>query len=528
MDIVMILTAFALGFVVSLVRLPPLVGYLAAGFVLHAFGRRPTAGIDEIAAIGILLLLFAIGLKFDARVLARPEIWAGATLHMTATVGTVTLLALLGRVIGIEPMASLDGTGMAVLGVALAFSSTVFAVKALEVRNEAMALFGRLSIAVLVLQDIVAVGFLALTAGTAPSPWAIPVIAGMVASRPLFHWVLTRIGHGELMLLFGVLLALGAAEVFGEVGLKRDAGALLMGVVLAGRPRAKEMADALLSLKDLFLVAFFLSIGLGGIAGWEVVVAGVATLAVVPAKSLGYLLVLTRFRLRVRTAWHTAATLSTHSEFGLIVVVAAVGRGWLDPVWAQVLAIAIAASFAAAAPLDVWRYDAFRRFGSRLQRLERSPTHPDDAVIDPGPARVLVFGMGRIGTGAYDELVERLGSVVVGVDRRDATVAAAGERRIVRGDALDPAFWERVRLRPEVDLVVLAMSDHDANLEAVRRVRQFLPSARIAATAAFPDEVVALEAAGVDVARNLYGEAGQGLADDACDLISGGGPRPMR
>jgi len=69
------------------------------------------------------------------------------------------------------------------------------------------------------------------------------------------------------------------------------------------------------------------------------------------------------------------------------------------------------------------------------------------------------------------------------------------------------------------------MGDQAANLEAVRRVQDFLPTVRIAASASYPDEVTELEAAGVDVARNLFGEAGQGLADDACDLLDGKGPQ---
>ena len=70
------------------------------------------------------------------------------------------------------------------------------------------------------------------------------------------------------------------------------------------------------------------------------------------------------------------------------------------------------------------------------------------------------------------------------------------------------------------DLVVLAMSDHTANMEAVRRVRDFLPDATLAAVATHVDELHELEAVGVDVARNLYGEAGQGLAGDACDFLA--------
>jgi Trk K+ transport system NAD-binding subunit len=111
--------------------------------------------------------------------------------------------------------------------------------------------------------------------------------------------------------------------------------------------------------------------------------------------------------------------------------------------------------------------------------------------------------------------------VVLGVDRRDKTVTEnldAG-RHVVRGDALDRDFWERLRLHPGIELVLLAMSEHAANVEAARRVRDFLPDIRIAASATYADEVAELAEVGVDVARNLYGEAGQGLADDATDLL---------
>ena len=133
----------------------------------------------------------------------------------------------------------------------------------------------------------------------------------------------------------------------------------------------------------------------------------------------------------------------------------------------------------------------------------------------------MVFGMGRVGQGAYDEFVRRNGDVVLGIDRHDDAVADNVQRgrNVLRGDALDRDFWERLRVRPGLELAVLAMGDHDANLEAARRVKAFLPDARIAAAALYPDQVAELQIAGVDVARNLYGEAGQGLADDAADLL---------
>ena len=79
--------------------------------------------------------------------------------------------------------------------------------------------------------------------------------------------------------------------------------------------------------------------------------------------------------------------------------------------------------------------------------------------------------------------------------------------------------WSQDSPKNVIELVVLSTNDHRANLEAVRRVREFLPEVKIAAAATFPDQVIELEDAGVDVARNLLSEAGQGLADDACDLL---------
>lgn len=522
MDIAVILAAFGLGFVAAAVNLPPLVGYLAAGFVLHAFGYESTEAIEYVADLGVLLLLFGIGLKLRLSTFARPEVWAGATMHMALTTAILGAVFLGLGALGLPLAAGLQVDQALLVGFALSFSSTVFAVKALEERNESSSAPGRIAIGILVVQDIFAVVFLTLAVDTPPSWWAIPVVIAVVAARPIYGWILDRSGHGELLVLLGFALAVGVgAEAFGEVGLKPDLGALVVGITLASHRRAPELADTLLGYKDVFLVGFFLSIGLGGAPGPAALGVAAIALVLLPLKTVGFIGMLIRFRLRARTAWHTSITLADFSEFGLIVVAVGVERGLLDQQWASAIAVAVAVSFAIAAPANTARYLLFRRIGGWLSRREREPIRPDDALIDPGPARLVVFGMGRVGAGAYDELVRREGETVLGIDRRDDAVVANAKagRRVVRGDVLDNDFWDRVRFGPHVDLVVLAMSDHQANLEAVRRVRAFLSDVRIAASAVHPDEVAALEHAGVDVARNLYGEAGQGLADDACDLL---------
>jgi predicted Kef-type K+ transport protein len=521
-DLAFILAAFALGFLASWVGLPPLVGYLAAGFVLHALGYESTSGIDAIADAGVLLLLFGIGLKLKLKTLARPAVWATASIHMMATTVLIGGLLVALGVIGLPLVTDLDLAQTALVGFALSFSSTVYAVKALEDRNEASSLSGRIAVGILIVQDIFAVGFLVASAGELPSLWAIPVVVAIIAARPVYGFVLDRTGHGELLILFGVFLAIGVgAGAFEWAGLKPDLGALLIGLTLANHPRAGELSSQLLGLKDILLIGFFLSIGLEGTPDVGSVVVAAIVLLLLPLKVAGFLALIPRFRLRARTGWHTSVSLATFSEFGLIVVAAGVNEGLLESQWAAVVAVAVAVSFAVAAPANRARYEIYRRWSRHLERLERHPLQPEDALIDPGDARILVFGMGRVGAGAYDELVKRQGEVVVAVDRSNGVVGAnvAAGRHVVRGDALDSDFWERVRLHPHVDLVVMAMNDHRANVEAVRRVKTFIPEVRIAAAASYPDEVAELREAGVDVARNLLSEAGQGLADDACDLL---------
>ncbi len=522
MDLWIIPITFLLGFAASRVGLPPLIGYLGAGFALHAAGYEATSAVEFVADIGVLLLLFGIGLKLRLGELARREVWAVAGIHMSVATAVIGALFLALGALGLPLAATLTPGSAILIGFAFSFSSTVFAVKALEERSEAASLSGRVAIGVLVVQDLVAVAFLTLSAGTAPSIWTVAVVGGILAARPILGWVLDRTGHGELIVLFGLAMAVGiGAESFEAVGIKPDLGALVAGMVISRHPRAAELSDQLLGLKDLLLIGFFLSIGLGGAPDASSVVVAAVAMTLLAVKTAGFLQLLARFHLRARTSLHTSLTLTTFSEFGLIVAAAGVDRGFIDQRWLAAVAVAVAASFAVAAILNEARYALYGRWSQWLIRRERLPIQAEDALVEPTAARVVVFGMGRVGTGAFDELAVRIGGAILGVDRDDETVESnrVAGRNVIRGDALDRDFWERLRLRPGLRLAILAMSDHHANLEAARRVREYLPDIRIAATARYPDQVVELREVGVDVARNLYLEAGQGLADDAATFL---------
>ncbi len=517
-DFIAIAIAFVLGLGARLVGLPPLVGYLITGFILFATGFRITPTLEEFSDIGVTLLLFSIGLKLRPGSLLMPQIWAVASLHMLVTVAVTAAFIAIMAGIGVSLFTGLDPSAVALIAFALSFSSTVFAVKVLEEKGEMSSLYGRISIGILIIQDIVAVIFLATSAGKVPSVWALSLLL-LIPLRPLLHKLLEFSGRGELQILFGLVLALGGAHLFELVSVKGDLGALILGVMLASHTRASELARQLLGFKDLFLVGFFLSIGLSGPLSWEALVTGVVLLLLVPFKTLLFFGLLSRFRLRVRTALLASLSLANYSEFGLIVAAISVSNGWLGGEWLIAIAIALSLSFIGAASLNRVSYALYSAMRNPLSRFETKERVAEEEPIEPGEAKVVVFGMGRVGSGTYDAVRQRLGEQVLGVDVDKDTVdrLKASGRNVIRGSATDPEFWDRINLDfDRVSLILLAMPNTRENLFAARQLAEAGYKGRMAAVAKYADEVEELKRAGVDAAFNLYAEAGAGFAEHVC------------
>lgn len=517
-DAVWIGVAFILGLTARRIGLPPLVGYLLAGFVLFYFGVGASETLEQLSAIGVTLLLFTIGLKLNIHMLLRPQVWLVASLHMAAA--TVMLgAALLGlAATGLGLVAKLPLETALLLGFALSFSSTVFAFKVLEDKGDLASSYGRTAIGILIMQDIAAVIFLALSAGKIPTPWAVLLLSALLPLRWLLHRLMDHTGHGELLVLFGLAVALGGAQAFDLVGIKGDLGALILGMLLAGHRNTGELAKALLGFKDVFLVSFFLSIGLKGIPGTEALLIALLLVALITLKSTLYFWLLARWRLRTRSAFLAAVSLSNYSEFGLIVAAIGAANGWLADAWLTAIAIALALSFIAAAPLNSAAHALYVWARPRLVRFQHPQRLPEEEEIDLGAATVLIFGMGRIGTGAYTALCEQSGERVVGLDQVSEVVQqhrAAG-REVLHASATDADFWSRLKLNHgTIRLVMLAMPQCHENVFAARQLRKFGYTGRIAAIAKYEDDGLALRRAGVHSVFNLYAEAGSGFAEHA-------------
>lgn len=515
----MIALAFGAGFAVQLVRLPPLVGFLAAGFALNALGFERSPVLDTIANLGVTLLLFTIGLKLDIRTLLRAEVWASASLHIVGSTLLFAGLLFALKALGLALVSDLGWPVMVLLGFALSFSSTVFAVKVLEERSELGSLYGRIAIGILVMQDVFAVVFLTASTGSLPSVWALGLVLLWPAAK-LLRMMLDRVGHGDLQVLYGAFLALVVGyHLFEAVGVKGDLGALIVGMLLASHPATSGLAKSLFHMKELFLVGFFLSVGLGALPNAGMVGMALLLLLVLPLKSALYYAIIMRFGLRTRTGVLSTLTLTNYSEFGLIVAALAATSGWLSDEWLVVLSLAVAGSFVLAAPLNAASERIYTRFKGPLAPLQSQSLLAADQPLTVEAVDAVVLGMGQIGNGAYLRLIEGHGLRVLGVDSNAAKLAphlAAG-RKVIEGDAVDSDFWDKLLITASVKLVLLAMPGHAGNVYALRQLKNRAFSGRIVAIVKYPEEIDVLRQLGADAVFHIYDEAATAFADDAVE-----------
>ena len=515
-----LLAVVVLGFAATLLRLPPLVGFLAAGFVLSASDLPALDFVQTLGDLGVAVLLFTIGLKLDLRVLARREV-AG-----TAAATLVLLTALSAALVGPLLLVGLRVDTVTPAGaVALCFSSTVVVVKLLEDRDDAASLYGRIAIGVLVAQDIAAVAYITFSAEEPPSPWALALVALWPASR-LFGRVLNRIDHREMRTLFGMSMALLPGYLlFDILGLDGDLGALIMGALLASHPAAKELSSALFTIKELLLVGFFLAIGMDGIPGAGALVLAAALLVLLPVRAVVYAVVVRLMRMRRRTSVMTGLAMTAYSEFALIVVSVAVRQNLLGGGWTAAVSLALALSFIVSSIVNRKPAGLVRWMAGRLPHRPSSTLHPEERPLNLLGVRTVVFGMGRVGRATYTRLYADGEAGVLGIDNDASKVETLAEQghNILEADATDQEFWDRLDA-VHVTRAVLAMPEPGANVHVLEWLNRSSFEGRVIAVATFDDEADTMRRAGVDAVINMYDGLGDALARAVEALPAGAAP----
>jgi len=518
MDFIWIFIAFACGFAAKQLNLPPLVGYLLAGFGMHGLGVTPLDNLQTLADLGITLMLFTIGLKINFESLLKPTVWAGASLHMLSWTILGAILLKGFAFFGIQYISGLDWFSYALIAFALSFSSTVCVVKLLEDKSEMKNLHGKLAVGVLIMQDIVAVVFLVAATGKTPDIYALALVLLWPAK-----WILDRIidkaGHGELLPLVGIALALGGYELFNLVNLKGDLGALVFGLLLSKHNKGQELAKSLYTFKDLFLIGFFLSIGFTALPTVDMIQPLAVISFILIIKGVMLFHILAALRAPGRSMFLGSMILTNYSEFGLIVAALCVDNGWLAKEWLVIIALGVSISFIFTSIFYEYAHRAYAYMRTYVKHFEREQP-PPEYQEQLKHAEVLIIGMGRVGRSSYDVLHERLGDKVWGVesDSDKATRHRNLGRHVIIGDAEDADFWETRELN-HIKLVMLAMPSVTDIKDITTQLKMSGYQGHIAAIARYEDERQEILEFGVDNVFNYFVEAGTGFAEESLHLL---------
>ncbi len=503
MEIVWLGAAYGTGLLARTLRLPVLVGFLAAGLLLALFGVTSTQTLKDIGDLGVIFLLFTVGLHMRVKSILRPEVLGVGTIHMLLSIGIflVVLMAL-----ALPPLAAIF------VAIGLGFSSTVLTAKALESSGDLDAYHGRVALGILIFQDLVAVVLLAFTGAETPNWWAVGLLL-LPLLRPLMVRGLSLSGEDELLLVYGLLVALGIGWLFEFGGLSPKLGALVAGILLTGNDQAEVLYEKLWAIKEIFLVAFFLQVGLTGIPQLSDLWTLGILLLLLPFKGLLFFGLFILFRLRARTAFMASIALMAYSEFALIVAAASARNGVISESMVVVLGLLVAISYALNAPISSAANRLWERYEGFLVRFEQHGIgHPDELPHAIGHTDTLIIGMGRAGTAAYDYLSETAARPL-GLDSDPAKIEThlAAGRRVIFGDEHDPELWHSLELE-NLGAVLLTTPRHDGSVLATQMLREIGFSGPINALTRDEEAAEALISAGVTTVSMPVAQAGIELA----------------
>ena len=514
-----LLLIFGLGVIVVVAfhraRLPPIVGFLVTGLLCGPFGFGLIDGVEHVEAmaeIGVILLLFTVGIEFSVEELSRVRTFllTGGALQVSLTLGATTAAAV---AFGLRlPVAVF-------LGMLVALSSTAIAIRMLADRSELDAPHGRAAIGILIFQDLVVVPMVLVTpflggaGGDASNLLLVVGKAGVfialavVAARWVVPWLLhvvvaTR--KREVFLLTIVLICLGMAVASAKVGLSMALGAFIAGLILSESEYSHQALGEVLPLREVFNSLFFVSIGMlfnvRVVLEHPVLIVG-ALLGVVALKTVitsGIVMVLGH---PFRIALMTGVLTSQIGEFSFVLSKVGSHAGLLDvPLTQGFIAVAVGSMM-----LTPLLARLAPRVSARAERWlpgtyvrGRAVTVTIRGELPPLDDHVIIVGYGVNGRNLA-RVLGRIGIPFIVLEMNPDAVRAERKRGrpIMYGDATRPEILRLAGI-DRARVLVLAISDAGATRSAVDLARRLNRQLHIVVRSRYVQEMGALLAVGTD------------------------------
>ncbi|MBU9220406.1 cation:proton antiporter domain-containing protein [Burkholderia multivorans] len=540
--------AMIFGYLASLLKMPPLVGYLLAGIVIGP-GTPGFVGdlslAQQLAEVGVMLLMFGVGLHFSLG-----DLLAVRKIALPGAIVQITVATLLGGGLALAWGWSIGAA--LVFGLALSVASTVVLLRALEGRGLVETVNGRIAVGWLVVEDLVMVLVLVLLppvagllGGSPPGGEHAPgggvwstlgitmlKVAAFIALMlivgkrvfPRILWLVARTGSRELftlcMIAAAVGIAFGAAKLF---DVSFALGAFFAGMMMRESEFSRRAADETLPLRDAFSVLFFISVGMlfdpKVLLDEPLHVVEVAAIVLI-GKTLAAVALVVAFRYPLNTALIVGAGLAQIGEFSFIL--AGLGRSLgLLSAEGQNLILAVAlisialnsVAFAAIDPALAWirKRSAFaRRLEARDDPLAALPMSTPQTHLT---GQVVIVGYGKVGTRIARALDEHgIAYVVVEQNREIVEKLRAGGVAAVSGDAIEPIVLVQAHIARAGMLVVTLPDVFDVR-QIVEISRTLNPTLEVVLCTNSSDEAALLASEGIGTVFMGETELARGMTE---------------
>ncbi len=506
---VILFTAFVFSYIAKSLKQPIIIGYIVAGIIISPFIIKfgaSTELIEVFSKLGIAFLLFIVGLHLNPKVIKE--------------IGTASLIVGLGQIIltfglGFAVAFKILGYGLmpsVYVGIALAFSSTIIIMKLLSDKQQLDSLYGKISIGVLIIQDLVAMGVLMFMSGlTGDVTFADFALKGLLGGTVLVvilfligFFVLPKILKNiaksqELLFLFSICWCFLIASIFSFIGFSIEIGALVAGVILSLSPYSTEISAKIRPLRDFFLIIFFIILGfnidVGGIGG-IIVDALILSGIVLIFKPLILMILMKYFGYTKRTNFLVGITLGQISEFSLIVLVMGVSIGVVSLAILHTLILTMVITIILSTYGIIYSQKLYRRMSGFLSVFEKKNIRKKREIKQTYDA--ILFGYNRIGFNILKSLKKVKQKYLV-VDFNPDTIYDLQKFDIpsLYGDVDDPEFLGELPL-DKLKIGVSTVPDFETNELLIKEIRAVNPKAIIIVRAHTIEDALDLYALGAN------------------------------
>lgn len=479
------------GIIAKLLKQPLIIAFIVAGFVVAPFlfsGESSKDIISLFSNIGIAFLLFIVGmeLKTDKIKEVGKKIMAIGLIQVLVT-------AFLGYIVAL--LLGFDSTVSLYIGMILSFSSTVIVINLLSEKKALSVLYGKIVVGILVLQDVFALLLLVFLSGLKDGQGSsvLPVMAmfakGFLAFTLVYifsQFVIKKAFRylarsQDLLFLSSIAWCFAIAGVASLLGFSIEMGAFLAGFSLANLPYSEEISLKLSSLRDFFLILFFVALGMQtNFTGmqdmvWPIVV---FVLFVIIVKTLVVLISMSYFGFTKRTSFYTGISLSQVSEFSLIVASIAYSLGYIGNDVVSMIVIVTVITILTSSYLITFLGYIYSALQKQLRFFENENIKEQES-IPQYKNHIVLFGYHRLGRQIFNSL-EAISKKIIVVDFNPEVVDDLNcqGKACVYGDAYDAELLERLNLK-KAKMVVVTFPGFKSNLFLIKKVKSINKKAKI-------------------------------------------------